>query len=101
MVRRISAREARTRFAELTDRVRYTGEPIIVEKQGQPFVAVVTVDDLEAFQRLRIRERQDEFRRLAARAARETPEPEPTEEEIIQAVRETREELYRERYGRG
>jgi len=31
----------RAKFAELTDRVRYTGEPIIVEQQGQPFVAVV------------------------------------------------------------
>ena len=32
MTRRVSAREARSRFAELTDRVRYTGEPVIVEK---------------------------------------------------------------------
>lgn len=43
MAKRISAREARSRFAEITDRVHYTGEPVIVEKQGQPFVAVVSL----------------------------------------------------------
>lgn len=53
MTRHLSAREARSRFAELTDRVRYTGEPVVVEKQGQPFVAVVSLDDLEAIEHLR------------------------------------------------
>jgi prevent-host-death family protein len=99
MVRRVSAREARSRFAEVTDRVRYTGEPVIVEKQGQPFVALVSLEDLEALERLRARERQAEFTRLAARAAREAGEPAPDEDEIIRAVRNTREATYRERYG--
>jgi hypothetical protein len=80
--------------------VRYTGEPVIVEKQGQPFVAVIRVDDLDALQRLRARERQDEFTTLAARAAsHERSGPEPTEEEIVEAVKETREAIYRDRYG--
>ena len=100
MTTRVSAREARARFAELTNQVRYTGEPVIVEKQGQPFVAVVRVEDLDALQRLRARERQAEFTRLSARAASgEAPGPEPTEEEIVQAVKETREAIYRDRYG--
>jgi len=51
MTRRVSAREARSRFAELTDRVRYTGEPVIVEKQGQPFVALISLGDLDALER--------------------------------------------------
>ena len=99
MSTRVSAREARARFAELTNQVRYTGEPVIVEKQGRPFVAVVRVDDLDALQRLRARERQAEFTKLSARAAGEAPGPEPTEEEIVQAVKETREAIYRDRYG--
>lgn len=99
MVRRISAREARTRFAELTDRVRYSGEPVIVEKQGQPFVAVINLDDFELLERLRQRERQTQFSRLAARAAAKAGGA-LSEEEIDQAVREIREAFYRERYGR-
>ena len=99
MPRRVSAREARAHFAELTDRVRYTGEPVIVEKQGQPFVALVSLEDLNALDRLRARERREEFTRHAARAAREVSGPEPTEEEITEAVKATREAVYRERYG--
>ncbi len=99
MTRRVSSREARSHFAELTDRVRYTGEPVIVEKQGQPFVAVVSIDDLDALERVRRERAAREFTRLAAQAAREVQGPEPSEEEIVEAVRRTREDLYRERYG--
>ena len=95
----VSAREARARFAELTDRVRYTGEPIIVEKQGKPFVALVSLADLAEVERLRRSTAVDTFGRLAAQAARETDSPEPSEETIVAAVRETRAALYQERYG--
>jgi len=47
MTRHVSSREARSHFSELTERVRYTGEPVIVEKPGQPFVAIVSLDDLD------------------------------------------------------
>lgn len=99
MHRHVSAREARARFAELTDRVHYTGEPVIVEKPGRPFVAVVGVEDLDALERLRVRERQAEFARRVAAVAPEAGAREPTEEEIVEAVKATREEIYRERYG--
>ena len=101
MARRVSAREARAQFAEITDRVRYTGEPVIVEKQGRPFVALVSLEDLEAVERLRRDRRAAEFSRLAAEAAREAGDPEPSDEEIVAAVKRTREALYREQYGTG
>ena len=101
MAKHVSAREARARFAEITDRVRYTGEPVVVEKQGRPFVALVSLEDFEAVQRLREDQRAAEFSRLAARAAQEVGGPEPSEEEIVAAVNRTREALYRERYGKG
>ena len=101
MARRISAREARAQFAEITDRVRYTGEPVIVEKQGRPFVALVSLDDLEAVERLRRDRRADDFSQLAARAAREADHPEPADDEIVAEAKRTREALYRERYGAG
>ena len=101
MARRVSAREARAQFAELTDRVRYTGEPVIVEKQGRPFVAMVSLDDLAAVECLRRERRTAEFSRLAAKATDEVGGPEPTEEEILAAVKSIREALYREQYGDG
>ena len=101
MARRISAREARTHFAELTDRVRYTGESVIVEKQGQPFVALVSLEDWEVLEHRRREKAASEFTRLAAQAAQEMNSPEPKEEEIVEAVKRTREALYRERYGTG
>jgi prevent-host-death family protein len=100
MIRHVSAREARSQFAELTDRVRYTGEPVIVEKNGKPYVAVVSIQDLENLEDLRRRQNaRDEFTRLAKKAALEATDPEPTEEDIVEAVKRTREEMYRERYG--
>lgn len=101
MPSRVSAREARARFAELTDRVRYTGEPVIVEKQGRPFVAVVSLEDFDAVERLRRDRRAAAFSRLAAQAVREVGGPEPSEEEIAAAVTSTRETLYHARYGTG
>lgn len=99
MARRVSAREARAHFAELTDRVRYTGEPVIVEKQGQPFVALVSLQDFDELERLKGELRAAVFSRRAAESARRAGGPQPTEEEIVEAVKGTREALYRERYG--
>jgi prevent-host-death family protein len=100
MTRRISSREARMHFAEITDRVRYTGEPVIIEKQGKPFVAVVSLGDLDRLEGGEPAESAaDEFTRLARLAAEEHDEPEMTEEEIADAMKATREEVYREFYG--
>ncbi|MGH9381774.1 MAG: type II toxin-antitoxin system Phd/YefM family antitoxin [Thermoanaerobaculia bacterium] len=96
---RVSAREARSRFAELSDRVKYTGEPVVVEKRGRPFVALIRFEDLELVEGLLAAERQAGFSRLAARAAAERRGAEPSEDEITDAVRATREEIYRRRYG--
>ena len=102
MTARISAREARARFAEITDRVHYTGEPMIVEKQGRPFVALVRAEDLAQLERAQREAHWAEFVRLAKTAAEARgDEAEPTDEEIVAAVKKTREEIYRERYGGG
>jgi hypothetical protein len=55
--------------------------------------------DFDILEHLRPSELAAEFSRLAAQAAREVSGPEQTEEEIVAAVRRTREELYRGRYG--
>ncbi|MBI3977324.1 MAG: hypothetical protein HY331_03975 [Chloroflexi bacterium] len=50
-------------------------------------------------ERLRCERAAAEFTRLASQAAREVGSPELSEEEIVQAVKRTRETLYREQYG--
>ena len=99
MAKRVSAREARAHFAEVTDRVRYTGEPVIVEKQGQPAVAMVSLDDFDLLERIRRDKAVGEFTRSARRAAQQAGGAGPSEEEIVASVKRTREELYRDRYG--
>jgi len=101
VTKRMSAREARTHFAELTDRVRYTGEPVILEKQGQAFAAVVSLEDFDELERIKGEQKAAAFSQRTAQAAQEAGGPQPTEEEIVDDVRRTREVLYRQRYGAG
>ena len=79
--------------------MRYTGEPVIVEKQGHPFVALVSLADLEEVESLRAQARREEFTRMAACAADEAGDREPSEEDITNSVRASRQVFYRERYG--
>ena len=54
-------------------------------------------DETDEHELAQARERQEEFRRRCAAAAREADGPEPTEEEIVEAVKATRETIYHER----
>jgi hypothetical protein len=102
MPKKMTTADAATRFVEVADSVFRSGEPVLVEQDGEPRIFLAPAVDLEAFERFREGERRaNEFSRRLARLARSSPEPEPTEEEIVEAVRQTREEIYRERYGRG
>jgi prevent-host-death family protein len=49
VIKRMSAKEARDRFAELLGQVHYGKDTVIVEKQGKPMVAVI---DVERYERL-------------------------------------------------
>ena len=51
MVKRMSAKQARDRFAELLGQVHYGKDTIIVEKQGKPMVAVIDVERYEQMAR--------------------------------------------------
>lgn len=44
MIKRMSAKEARDRFAEVLGQVHYGKDTVIVEKQGKPMVAVIDVE---------------------------------------------------------
>jgi prevent-host-death family protein len=47
MAKRMSAKEARNRFAEVLSQVQYGQDTIIIEKQGKPVVAVIDMDRYE------------------------------------------------------
>src|SRR5512136_621443 len=47
MVRRLSAKEARDRFAEILGQVHFGKDTVIVEKQGKPVAAVIGVERYE------------------------------------------------------
>lgn len=51
MIKKMSAKEARDRFAEVLGQVHYGKDTIIVEKQGKPVVAVI---DVERYERLMV-----------------------------------------------
>ena len=58
MSERVSAYEARTKFGEILDRVRYHKESIVVEKNGRPAAVIV---DLEAYQALETLREEEKF----------------------------------------
>ncbi|MBW2709262.1 MAG: type II toxin-antitoxin system prevent-host-death family antitoxin [Deltaproteobacteria bacterium] len=47
MAIRVSAREARNRFADIMGSIRYGGEEVIVERSGRPMAALIPVDTYE------------------------------------------------------
>lgn len=47
MVKRMSAKEARDRFAEILGQVHFGKDTVIIAKQGKPVVAVIDMDRYE------------------------------------------------------
>jgi prevent-host-death family protein len=59
-MKRVDATDVRRKFAEVADRVRLTGERVIVQRNGRALVAIVTIEDAE---------RLEDDRRGSARSA--------------------------------
>ncbi|WP_019633300.1 type II toxin-antitoxin system Phd/YefM family antitoxin [Actinomadura atramentaria] len=43
----IPVTEARAQFADLVNRVAYTGDPVLLTRRGRPMAALVSAEDLE------------------------------------------------------
>ena len=99
MATRISASQAKAHLSHLMAQVAYRGERYVIERRGKPLAALVSLADFDALERLQGQQRQAQLSHLAVRAAQDTSAIEPTEEEIVEAVRATRDALYRERHG--
>jgi prevent-host-death family protein len=48
----LAVSEARKDLADVVDRVRYKGERFILSKNGKKAAAIISVEDLETFERL-------------------------------------------------
>lgn len=89
MVKRVSAKEARNRFADLLGSVYYSKEAVIVEKQGRPFAVVISPEEYERF----TRERQARFAILdELRARNPNLTPEEAEADAAREVAASRQE---------
>ena len=64
---RLPASEVRKRFSEAVSRARFGGEPTIIERNGKPVAALVSIEDLEAMEALEdLMDGQEADRRLKA-----------------------------------
>jgi prevent-host-death family protein len=83
VVVRVSAKEARNRFADLLGSVHYGQQVVIVERSGRPMVAVIPV---EMYERL-MAEREARFEVLD-RVRERVPEvsPEEVEKDVAEAI---------------
>lgn len=87
MVKRMTAKEARARLAEILGAVHYGKDTVIVEKQGKPMVAVV---DIALYEKL-MAEREAHFKvfdEIRARNLDKTPEE--VERDVTEAIAEVR-----------
>ena len=87
MVKRMSARDARSRFAELLGQVQYGKDTIIVEKQGKPVVAVI---DMERYDRLTQAWKAPFAVLDQIRAKNRDKDPEQVQQDVASAVAEVR-----------
>ncbi|HUP01815.1 MAG TPA: type II toxin-antitoxin system Phd/YefM family antitoxin [Gemmatimonadota bacterium] len=70
---RLTATEARNRFADLLNRVAYGRERIIVNRDGKDVVALVTVEDLALLEEIEDRIDVEEARKVLAESGPNVP----------------------------
>ena len=51
--KKISAAKAKAQFSSLLAEVAYGGQPIVIERRGKPFAALVSVEDLRQLEQYR------------------------------------------------
>jgi prevent-host-death family protein len=102
----IPATQAQRKFGELVRRVFSGKEHFVVEKDGLPVMAIISMKEYDEFLQERERHEQDKQERLkkfrrAARAIGEEFERQGlTEEDVDAMVEATRQRLYEEKHGK-
>lgn len=102
----IPATDVHRKFSELIRRAFSGGEHFIVEKEGLPVVVIMSMVEYQELMQERERNEEDKQRRLkqfqeAARAIGEAVEQSGlSEEEIMEHLEETKQQVYQKHYGR-
>jgi prevent-host-death family protein len=97
----IPATKAHRQFGDLIRRVFSGKEHFIIEKDGLPVVAIISMDEYDEL--LRERERREQhlkqFRKAARAIGGEFERRGLTEEQIMTELEKTKQEVYQEYYG--
>ncbi len=93
----INVTEARQKWSQLLNKVFRRETRVIVEKSGIPVAAIISVQDLERFNRLEDQRRRDFAVLHEMREAFKDVPPEEIEREVAKALAEVREEMREER----
>ena len=98
LTRRISAKEARNNFGDLLGSVRYSGDPVIVEKKGRPFAVMISPEDFERFQQLA----KEQFFETVREVQQDNKDADPDEvlRDVTEAVEAVRQEEYERKTAR-
>ena len=79
LTRRFSAQETREKLADILGMVYYGGEPVIIEKRGNPVAVVINPKDYEIL----IKEREARFKVLDRIWEKMPPDTDPQEVERV------------------
>lgn len=97
IVRTIPATEARIHFGDVLKRVYRGEEQLIVEKDGLPVAVILSNADFQQYQRLLALQQMIHLNRGVNRKLRASK---MTEEEALADLKNTKREVYTQRYGR-
>ena len=87
MVKKVNALKARQNFGQMLEEVYYKGDQFVMERAGKPMAAVVSLWQLEAWQK-----RREQFFAAVEEAQQRnlTATPEVIEKEVREAIRAVR-----------
>jgi prevent-host-death family protein len=97
----IPATTVRRQFGDVVRRVHSGKEHFVVEKDGLPVAAIISMADYEALQEGKAREeRSRNFRQLAREIGSEIERRGIDEAQFLEALEKTSEDIYQEYYGK-
>ena len=93
---KIKASEFHRGFGKLLKRVYDSDEHLIIERGGFPVAVMMSYQEYEQFRR---QQALEAHRELVKKVGAEAEKQGLTEEQLIEELRETRKEIYKETYG--
>lgn len=88
MDRIMGVTEARSRFGEIVDEVQYQGDTVVLEKNGKPAAALISMSMFERF----IKNREAAYQ-VVLEVQKQNEDLEMTEEELLKFVNEVTHEM--------